>query len=327
MDILSLLGSTLGLGLMAGLNLYATVLAVGVGIRFGLIHLNSSFGQLQVLAEPWVIGVAAALFAIEFLADKVPWVDSLWDAIHTVVRPAGAAVLGLTAGGGLDPASRLVLGLLTGAVALTGHTTKAGTRLAANHSPEPVSNIVLSLGEDAFAIFGSWLAIQHPFVTLGLVFAFLVVFAVFTPVLSRLLGLEWTALSGAMKYLFGTETRTTGLPEPYRKELGAQPLACLQAIAGGGVRGLKNSCGYLCLTDGEVTFFAKRWFRRHARRVARAAVQSMEFRKGVLIDSLVLAVNGVSVEFLLPKDQRRESERFAALQTETAPAVQITEGA
>jgi hypothetical protein len=181
MDVLSLLGSTLGLGMMAGLNLYATVLAAGLGIRFGWIHPAGAFAHLQILADPWVLGIAGAAFLVEFLADKIPWVDSLWDGFHTVIRPLGAALLGITAAGGMDPASRVVLGILTGAVAFTGHTAKAGTRLAVNHSPEPFSNIALSLGEDFIAVFGSWLAAAHPLIALGLVVAFLLLFAGFAP--------------------------------------------------------------------------------------------------------------------------------------------------
>lgn len=118
--------------------------------------------HLQELVDPWVLGIATVAFLLEFLAHKIPWVDSLWDGFHTFIRPVGAAVRGITAAGGLDPTSCVVLGLLTGTVALTGHTAKAGTRLAVNHSPEPFSNIALSLGEDASSVFGSWLAVTPP---------------------------------------------------------------------------------------------------------------------------------------------------------------------
>jgi len=310
MDLLPLLGSTLGLGMMAGLNLYATVLAVGLGVRFGFIHLDSAFSRLEVLADPWVLGVAGAAFLIEFVADKIPWVDSLWDSFHTVIRPVGAVLLGVTAAGGMDPASRTVIGLLAGAVALTGHTTKAGTRLAVNHSPEPFSNIALSLGEDAVAIGGAWLAMSHPLVALGLVLLLVALFAIFAPVLVRLLRLEAAAVSGALRWLFGAEAAPPALPAEYHDEIKDPPQACLEAIAGNGVRGLKNSSGYLCLTGAEVIFCARRWFRRQVRRVPRDSVASWELRRGFLLDTLRFVANGAPVEFLLPKDQRRWSHHL-----------------
>jgi hypothetical protein len=317
MDVLSLLGSTLGLGLMAGLNLYATILAVGLGIRFGWIHPAGAFAHLQVLADPWVLGIAGAAFLLEFLADKIPWVDSLWDGFHTVIRPVGAAVLGITAAGGMDPASRVILGILTGAVALTGHTTKAGTRLAVNQSPEPFSNIALSLGEDAVAVFGSWLAATHPLISLGLVVAFLLLFSVFAPILWRLLQTEWLAWSGAARHLFGRTAGQPELPSAFCDEISRPVLLSVHAIAGPGVRGLKNSYGYLCVTDQELIFCARRWFRREVRRVERHAATSPRFQRGVLLDTLRLTANNRTVEFLIPKDQRAWSERLPTLLSTT----------
>jgi hypothetical protein len=313
MDILSLLGSTLGLGMMAGLNLYATVLALGLGIRFHLIHLPSTFSHLGVLADPWVLGVAGFAFIVEFAADKVPWVDSAWDSFHTVIRPAGAALLALTAAGGLDPATRTILALLTGAVALTGHTAKAGTRLAVNHSPEPFSNIALSLSEDAVAVFGTWLAVTHPWIAGCFVAAFLVLFAVFAPRLWRLLRLEWIALRGAVRHLFGSQGHAASLPPQLQSELKDPSVVCIEAIAGPGVRGLGNSHGYLCRTEREMVFIAKRAFRRQVRRVAISTIESSALRKGILLDTLSFTAAGTRTEFLVPKDQRPGSERLAAL--------------
>ncbi|MEO8658127.1 MAG: DUF4126 domain-containing protein [Bryobacteraceae bacterium] len=316
MDILSLLGSTLGLGMMAGLNLYATVLALGLGIRFHFIHLPATFSHLEVLADPWVLGIAGFAFIVEFAADKVPWVDSAWDSFHTVIRPVGAAILALTAAGGLDPATRTILALLTGAVALTGHTAKAGTRLAVNHSPEPFSNIALSLTEDTVAVFGTWLAVTHPWIAGALVAVFLVLFAIFAPRLWRLLHLEWTALRGALRHLLGFEDQHASLPPGPQSELKDPSLFCIEAIAGPGVRGLKNSHGYLCLTDREMVFIASRAFRRHVRRVPISTIEASTLRKGILIDTLSFTAAGTRIEFLVPKDQRHGSERLAMLQSQ-----------
>lgn len=173
MELLQLLGSTLGLGFVSGINLYATVLVLGLGVRFHIFQVPFAQEHLQVLGHPAVITVAAVAYLIEFFADKIPWVDSVWDAFHTFIRPVGAVVLAVMALGSTDPVLKTILVILCGGVALTSHGTKASTRIVANHSPEPFSNIALSLGEDALAIGGTWVAMQHPMLALALVAVFL----------------------------------------------------------------------------------------------------------------------------------------------------------
>jgi hypothetical protein len=175
MSPLETLGFALGTSFASGLNLYATVAAAGLFQRFGIVHLPDS---LQVLAHPVVLGLAIALFLIEFVADKVPYVDSVWDAVHTFIRPPAAAFLSYSAfAGGVPEEWKIGAALLAGSVALTSHGAKATTRAAANVSPEPVSNWTLSLVEDSIAVFLSWLAATHPLLTAGLV-AVLVILAV-----------------------------------------------------------------------------------------------------------------------------------------------------
>ena len=166
MDVLGVLGSALGLGYLAGIRLYATVLAVGLGIRFHLFQPRAGLQGLEVLADWRVLAVAGVAFLAEFFADKIPWVDTAWDAIHTFVRPIGAALLAATAVGGVDPKLRVAIILLTAGTALTSHAGKAATRALVNHSPEPVSNVVLSLAEDAVVPAGVWVATAHPIFTL-----------------------------------------------------------------------------------------------------------------------------------------------------------------
>jgi hypothetical protein len=176
MDVLNLLGTTLGLGLAAGLRLYATVLALGLAVRFEWLTLPPEMASLAVLAHPAVLIIAGLMYVMEFVTDKVPWVDSAWDTVHTVIRPLGAAGLALTAFGELDPVPRVALALLCGSVALSSHTTKAATRLAVNQSPEPVSNVGLSLLGDAAAPALVWFAMAHPLVTFFVSIGLLVLF-------------------------------------------------------------------------------------------------------------------------------------------------------
>ncbi|HAX42383.1 MAG TPA: DUF4126 domain-containing protein [Bryobacteraceae bacterium] len=194
MDILNLLGTTLGLGLAAGLRLYATVLALGVALRMEWLTLPSELAPLQVLAHPAVLAVAGVMYVMEFVTDKVPWLDSAWDAAHTVIRPLGAAGLALTAFGQMDPAARVGLALLCGGVALSSHATKAATRLAVNQSPEPVSNAGLSLLGDAAVPAFVWFTMEHPVLTLVVSVVVLVVFFWILTRIVKLLRSGWAAL-------------------------------------------------------------------------------------------------------------------------------------
>src|SRR6267142_4525154 len=166
MNPIETLGLALGAGFSSGLNLYATVATLGLLQRYGVIHLPSS---LQALSHPWVLGIATALYLVEFLADKIPFLDTIWDAVHTFIRPPAAALLAYAASGAAPAEWRWGAALLAGGVALTSHGTKASARAAVNTSPEPFSNWILSFGEDVLAIWLSWLASVHPVVTIVLV--------------------------------------------------------------------------------------------------------------------------------------------------------------
>lgn len=154
MTLIDQLGVALGLATLAGLNLYLTVLVAGCAVRFHWIELSGSYGQMAILGNPWVLGVAATLFVVQFFADKIPWVDSLWDVVHTVIRPAGAIFLALAVLGKMDPSAVIIAALLAGGAALSTHGTKAGIRAFLNLSPEPVTNTVASVAEDGFVLGG-----------------------------------------------------------------------------------------------------------------------------------------------------------------------------
>lgn len=175
MKTLALLGTTLGFAFSAGLNLYATVLVIGVAIRFGWVVLPPDLASLSILADTTVLGVAAVLYAIEFLADKIPAVDHAWDAIHTVIRPAGAVwIAWRTIGGsGLSEPMEVALLLAAGGVALSSHAGKAGTRVAAASVGGHFMGvgILLSLMEDVLAFLIAPLALIAPVFVLLLVLA------------------------------------------------------------------------------------------------------------------------------------------------------------
>jgi len=166
MSPLETLGFALGTSFASGLNLYATVAAAGLFQRFGIIQLPDT---LQVLASPFVLGIALVLFVVEFIADKIPYVDSVWDVVHTFIRPPAAALISYSAFGHVPEEWKITAALLAGGVALTSHGAKATTRAAANTSPEPISNWTLSALEDALAVFLAWMAAEHPILTAAIV--------------------------------------------------------------------------------------------------------------------------------------------------------------
>jgi hypothetical protein len=169
---LSALGSVIPLAFASGLNIYATVAVLGLCAHYNLVTLPAQF---RAFDHPAVIGVALTMYLVEFVADKVPWFDSIWDAVHTVIRPLGGALVAVTVLGDASPALQTIAALLGGSVAMTTHLTKAGTRAAANTSPEPFSNWILSLAEDALAASLSYAALQHPRIALAIAVALLVV--------------------------------------------------------------------------------------------------------------------------------------------------------
>jgi len=154
----------MGFSLAAGINLYATVAILGLAQRFGWVTLPEQF---KVFDHDWIIAAAGVLYVVEFVADKVPWVDSIWDSIHTLIRPVGGALIAVASLGDASPVMTGLTALLGGAVAAGSHASKAATRVAANTSPEPFSNWFLSLAEDAFVIGLSFITLKFPLIALG----------------------------------------------------------------------------------------------------------------------------------------------------------------
>lgn len=172
MNLISTLAIAMGAGWVSGINLYAAVATLGLLGRFTHLKLP---GELDVLTNWWIIGLAIALYVVEFVADKVPYVDNVWDAIHTFIRVPAGAVLAATAFGDFDRGVQVAAFLLGGGLALSAHGTKAGARAAINLSPEPASNIVVSLIEDVIAVGSVLLSIFAPVLLIILIAVFLII--------------------------------------------------------------------------------------------------------------------------------------------------------
>jgi uncharacterized membrane protein len=181
-DLIATLGRTVGFSFAAGVNLYATVAILGLASRFGWVALPP---QYQAFNNDWVIGAALGMYVVEFVADKIPYLDSAWDVIHTAIRPIGGALIAATTIGAASPAMEGLVALLGGAVAASSHLTKTSTRAVANASPEPFSNWLLSIGEDIFVVGLGYLALHHPVIALGVAGLLLVLIAMFAMVIVR----------------------------------------------------------------------------------------------------------------------------------------------
>jgi len=193
-DRLNLISVALGLAALAGVNLYLTVFVTGLTIHFHWITLAPQYQSLDVLANPWIIGISGTLYLLEFFADKIPWVDSIWDAVHTIIRPIGGALLALQVLGHPSPTMSILIALLAGGTSLISHTAKAATRLASNTSPEPFSNIALSVTEDAVVLGGLAFIYHNPVFAFGIFLVAIFCFFYFAPKIWRATKLKiWLA--------------------------------------------------------------------------------------------------------------------------------------
>jgi hypothetical protein len=337
LELLQTLGSALGLGFLSGFRLYATILGVGLAIRYDLFQLSQEMSALSVLSDWRVIAAAAVACAIEFLADKIPWLDSAWDSIHTVIRPVAAAILAGTALGEMDPVFKTLLSILAGSVAFTTHSTKAATRLAVNHSPEPFTNVALSLAEDVAAPLGLWFVWQYPVVFLGLLCVFLAGFFFFAPRIWRQIRLELAALGALLGRWFGAPSNVRATPPQsaasnpkvaalwshLRESVGELPenLAAasgsstgVRAAATASVSGLKRSLGYLAFSGDDLVFVARRNFRTRSHRIPLASISDSRRANGFFLDQLVLVTANGDVSFDLLK----------VAPNEAAPAVEFS---
>lgn len=187
MGVVELLGVAASVSLLAGWRLYLCIFAVGVAMRTGWVDLPRHLAVLDVLANPWVIGVAAIGLVAEFLADKIAIVDSVWDAVHTLIRPVGGALLATAIVDAQDPAWQVASFLLGGGATLLAHGAKAGARVAVNASPEPFSNIAVSTGEDVATVSLLAIALANPVAAVAIALLLLAGVVVLLLMLRRLL--------------------------------------------------------------------------------------------------------------------------------------------
>lgn len=323
MDVLQTLGVALGLATLAGVNLYLTVFAASLAIHFQWVALPSQLHELSVLGDPWIMVISGLLYFLGFFADKIPWIDSANDAVHTFVRPLGGAVLAVLALGDAHPTVKVVAALLAGGVALTSHTAKAATRLVANTSPEPVSNVGLSLGEDALVLGGLGLVFLNPIVALVVSLVFLAVIWFILPRILRsirtILWLAWKKLNGPAS---GQESDEMGTWLPANCELAlrrahatADTVAfAVPCLSGGGPRLPKNRRGWLVrFESGRVFFINKRWHGSLVVEIPRTGNSAPIRESRFLCERLAIPqASGELHVFLFERGQRLLADRVAA---------------
>ena len=193
MEVINSISLLLGSSWASGVNLYLTIAVLGIANRVGIIDLP---GNMDALSNIFVISVAIILFLIEFFADKIPYVDSAWDSVHTFIRPAGGAIMRFLAMAEMGPAVQIPVALVTGAVALDSHATKATARVAINTSPEPVTNSVASVTEDGLVVGMLWLIFKHPVIAAILAVLFIIFSIWFLKVMFRFVKKVFKFLGG-----------------------------------------------------------------------------------------------------------------------------------
>ncbi len=299
MEIIAQLGSLLGLSFISGVNLYATVAVVGLCLKHGLVQ--GLPPELHVLANDAVIFVALFLYVIEFVVDKIPGLDTLWDTLHTIIRPLGGAMLALMQVGEASPALEVIVFLLGASLASAAHVTKAGTRLLVQASPEPFSNMALSVGEDIFAVGYAYVSLTHPRWTFFSTIALLVLFVIFFPILARNLAMLVKALFHRIFSAFGAGG--AGF-DPVRLPYHIDRLHAAEAASGeeviwagpayaSRVPGVpRASRAHAVLTSEGVRLYYRRFFRWQSKAMGRKDLHRVRLYPGRLLSKLVIKGTG-----------------------------------
>jgi hypothetical protein len=333
MEALIKLSSVMGLSLTSGINLYATVAVVGLVSKFNLI--KGLPVEFRAFDNDLIIIVAILLYLCEFAADKVPGFDSLWDSIHTIIRPFGAALISLTVVGEADPSVEVLAALLGSSLALATHSAKAGTRLIINMSPEPFTNIAMSLAEDVGVVGFSLLVMSHPFLSLVASLVLIVLLVWFGPGLWRGALLLLKAIPVRLFTLFSGATDgelKESLPDNYEESLDQEmakgeqvqaSLKCyLRKVKGCG----RNRKGYIVLTDKRLLFVFRKFFQTRLKQWNLPEIEKVKLQKRFLMDVLGVKSEGKFFQALFLKN-RSNAVKSLSEQLNDSLSISIPESA
>ncbi len=303
MSALQSLATILGLGFVSGVNLYLGALVTGLAIRFHLV--TNLPPELGILAHPAVLITAGVLFALEFFADKIPVVASVWDAVHTFIRPIGGALLALGAAGHLNPVVQVLAALAGGTLALGSHSAKMGFRLAAHVAPEPATFTAISTAEDVGVAGLLVLAFTHPVVALIILTILIVILAFALPKLWRILRFLLRAAGGRLRSFFGMASRDE-LPSWTADAIHALDPDARGLVAHAYAWTLKGvprlGEGWLVGARGEWHFICKRWGKVKAHHLVTDLPQALRRDRGFFYDTAIFSVAARPIRFFVPKD-------------------------
>lgn len=295
---------TLGLSFASGVNLYASVLVVGLAHRFGWFPFLPE--ELAVLGDPVVLGIAGTLYALEFFADKIPFVSTVWDGFHTFIRPLGAAALALGAAKEFGPVGQAAAFLIGGAVALGSHSTKASARVLAHTAPEPTTHSVISVAEDLGVVGLLALVYTYPWPALAVLTILLVAMAFVTPLLLRTIRFVLRSFFGVLGSLFEFEP-SSGLARPPWLEAKLAELsgAARWRVYRGFARNVPGmprlSRGFLAVADGEAVF-VRRGVMRLKKVVKLGDPAKLEIESGLICDIVTAPAGESDVRMCMTKD-------------------------
>lgn len=308
METFMLLAKIFGISFTSGINLYATVGLVGLAIRFNLV--TNLPEQLNILANEYVIGVALVMYTCEFIADKIPAFDSVWDSIHTFIRPFAAAMLALMAAGDSPMIIKIIAMLIAGSVALTSHTAKAGIRLVANTSPEPFSNSILSIAEDIGVFVLVALILTHPYIALVIVLTLMTLIIWQGPKLVGFIAFMFKAIIMKINSYIPSEKflNIEMMPIKHNNYLNSilfdreQVFLTLSAKFKGRIRG----SGYLVLCSERLMLIHKKWFMICHEEYDLPEIKRLSFHENFLTDKITFCVADKQVLISLFKSNTRK---------------------
>lgn len=316
MDILQALSMVLPLAVAAGVNLYATVLILGLCVRYDLV--STVPPVFEPMASDTVLLVAAIFYLLEFMADKVQFVDNLWDLIHTLVRPIGSAVIAFSAIWEIEPEMAVIAAMVSGSAALVSHGGKAGSRVALNvTSPaENISNIGISLIEDILVSILAVLALTYPYVATAIALVILALILVFVPPLLRWSWFNLTAILARLRGIVRPVQKTEPLPVAHEDLLPGTSILSARCRAQH-IKGANGRRGFLSLVQAQLCFTYEGWFHRHRLwHTGWQQIVATTLKRGLLMD--VLEVECAEspgktrlVRFVFTKDRAPLVQQFA----------------
>ncbi len=299
MDAIARLGSLLGLSFISGINLYATVAVTGLCVKYNLVE--GLPAEFQVFANDAVIVVALFLYVIEFFMDKIQGLDTLWDTLHTIIRPLGGGFIALAQIGEASPSMEVIVFLLGASLASAAHVTKAGTRLVVNTSPEPVSNILVSVGEDVGVIGFSYLSLAYPELTFFFTLIFIALIFLFLPFVYRIIRMLSGSLLFRVKSFFirhAAKEDFVSLPPELDSFFEEQRGDDEEIEWSGKAFAVRISSIpryksiYFIVTSLSVYVLFRRWFRYRIKHLERSSVQKFKCYPGKFLTRCLIRTSG-----------------------------------